>query len=172
MSDWSTLRKLMWLRGTTGGGGSPLTVSGPTPLLMPGALAKPMRAASFAISPVQSGSGDPSPSNVRPITGWTGCTAWVSGGNIFKYPFVDTTKTDKGITFTDLGDGQIKVSGTNTSSSSFATFELLSDLDFGPDSHNFSSSAKMSAQKQPAPSLLEFEPSRRVLIPGAGPPPP
>lgn len=32
-------------------------------------------------SPVQSGSGDPSPSNVRPITGWTGCTVSHSGAD-------------------------------------------------------------------------------------------
>lgn len=31
-----------------------------------------------AIAPVQSGSGDPSPSNVRPITGWTGANIYVS----------------------------------------------------------------------------------------------
>lgn len=31
-----------------------------------------------AITPVQSGSGDPSPSNVRPITGWTGANIYVS----------------------------------------------------------------------------------------------
>ena len=30
------------------------------------------------IEPVQSGSGDPSPTNVRPITGWTGCNVIVS----------------------------------------------------------------------------------------------
>ena len=92
MHEWSTMKRLIYLRGnpaTGGGGGSPLTVSGPTPLLMPGALAKPMRAATFQISPVQSGSGDPSPSNVRPITGWTGCTAWVTGKNL--WPIAEIT---------------------------------------------------------------------------------
>jgi hypothetical protein len=86
VSDWSTLRKLMWLRGSTGGGGSPLTVTGPTPLLMPGALSKPLKKATFSIEPVQAGSGDPSPNNVRPITGWTGCTAWVTGKNLIDLP--------------------------------------------------------------------------------------
>lgn len=32
------------------------------------------------IEPVQSGSGDPSPENVRPITGWTGCNITVANG--------------------------------------------------------------------------------------------
>ena len=35
-----------------------------------------------AFSPVQSGSGDPSPSNVRPITGWTGVNVWHTGKNL------------------------------------------------------------------------------------------
>ena len=35
------------------------------------------------INPVQSGSGDPSPSNIRPITGWTGCNVTRVGANLF-----------------------------------------------------------------------------------------
>ena len=64
MHEWSTMKRLIYLRGnpaTGGGGGSPMTVTGATPLLMPGALAKPLRAATFAIEAVQAGSGDPSP---------------------------------------------------------------------------------------------------------------
>ena len=34
-------------------------------------------------SPVQSGSGDPSPNNVRPITGWDGVTVTICGKNLF-----------------------------------------------------------------------------------------
>lgn len=34
------------------------------------------------IEPVQSGSGDPSPDNVRPITGHTGLNVWVTGKNL------------------------------------------------------------------------------------------
>lgn len=36
----------------------------------------------IAIEPVQAGSGDPSPSNVRPITGWTGANVMVTGKNL------------------------------------------------------------------------------------------
>lgn len=35
------------------------------------------------IDPVQSGSGDPTPNNVRPITGWTECNIYDTGKNIF-----------------------------------------------------------------------------------------
>ena len=34
-------------------------------------------------SPVQEGTGDPSPDNVRPISGWTGCEIGQGGSNIF-----------------------------------------------------------------------------------------
>ena len=45
------------------------------------------------IEPVQAGSGDPSPSNVRPITGWTGVNIYVSpttnaqDGTTYSIPF-------------------------------------------------------------------------------------
>ena len=89
MHEWSTMKRLIYLRGnpaTGGGGGSPMTVTGATPLLMPGAVAKPMRAATFQISPVQSGSGDPSPQNVRAITGWTAANVTLTGRNIANVP--------------------------------------------------------------------------------------
>lgn len=43
--------------------------------------------------PMQEGSGDPSPTNVRPITGWTGCNVHHIGKNLFneQYPNIDTT---------------------------------------------------------------------------------
>jgi hypothetical protein len=34
-----------------------------------------------AITPVQTGTGDPSPDNVRPISGWDGCTVYRSGAD-------------------------------------------------------------------------------------------
>lgn len=41
--------------------------------------------------------------------------------NLIKYPYTETTKTQKGITFTDNGDGTITVNGTSTG---LATFTL------------------------------------------------
>ena len=43
----------------------------------------------------------------------------VSGKNLLKYPFNETTKTVNGITFTDNGDGSIAVQGTATARSVF-----------------------------------------------------
>lgn len=43
-----------------------------------------LRSAKFAFLPVQSGSGDPSPTNVRPISGWDGVTVELAGKNLLK----------------------------------------------------------------------------------------
>lgn len=42
-----------------------------------------LRSAKFAFLPVQSGSGDPSPTNIRSISGWDGVTAGQAGVNLF-----------------------------------------------------------------------------------------
>ena len=50
----------------------------------------------------------------------------VSGKNLLKYPYYETTKTVNGITFTDNGDGTITVNGTATANAAF-----LIDKNFG-----------------------------------------
>lgn len=50
-----------------------------------GAQDAPLKSLVFDIEPVQSGSGDPSPTNIRPISGWTQVNAWQTGGNLFNY---------------------------------------------------------------------------------------
>lgn len=64
------------------------------------------------IEPVQSGSGDPSPDNVRPITGWTGANVSVANKNII-YPKY-SGRTNNGITFTINADNTITANGTAT----------------------------------------------------------
>lgn len=48
-----------------------------------GAKNIPVKALSVAITPAQSGSGTPSPSNVRPISGWTGAKVMHTGAGIW-----------------------------------------------------------------------------------------
>ena len=72
-----TMKRWIWLRGnpaTGGDGASWQTVTGSTPLALPGSVGKPLKRCEMAIEAVQSGTGDPSPENVRPISGWTGAT--------------------------------------------------------------------------------------------------
>lgn len=71
------------------------------------------------IQPVQSGSGDPSPANIRPITGHTSCKLYRHGKNFLKRPYVSGTMTTNGITFTLNSDGTITANGTATALAQF-----------------------------------------------------
>ena len=55
--------------GMTGEAYSDYSVSGTPPLSLPNSLGKPLKAWSVDLLPYQEGTGDPSPSNVRPIHG-------------------------------------------------------------------------------------------------------
>lgn len=69
--------------------------------------------------------GTPTPSSPVPINNVSGDNdIVVCGKNMLPYPYVDTTKTTNGITFTDNGDGTITISGT---ASANASFKLLGD---------------------------------------------
>ena len=46
-------------------------------------IARPLKSLLIPFTPKQTGSGDPSPDNVRPITGWTGVTVNHAGKNLF-----------------------------------------------------------------------------------------
>lgn len=70
------------------------------------------------INPVQSGSGDPAPDNVRPISGWTGVKLTRSGTNMISFATAGETELN-GVTFTSNGDGTYKIKGT---ASAYTTF--------------------------------------------------
>jgi hypothetical protein len=59
------------------------TASGPVASFEDGANNVPLKSLVVGIEPVQSGEGDPSPTNVRPISGWTGCNISRVGRNLF-----------------------------------------------------------------------------------------
>jgi len=88
--------------------------------------ANPMPSLEISIEPVQSGSGDPSPSNVRPISGWSGAKIADDaeyGGFINWNQLFGPTRcqselpyTYNGITYS-LVDGDIVLNGTATADS-------------------------------------------------------
>ena len=59
------------------------SASGITASFADGADDMPIRSLVTNIEPVQAGSGDPSPTNIRPITGRTGCSVVRTGKNLF-----------------------------------------------------------------------------------------
>lgn len=76
---------LMWKASGGAGPVTPLveaTASG-NPATFVTDVARPLKACTVSFSPVQEGSGDPSPENVRPIAGWTGAKVYRTGKNLF-----------------------------------------------------------------------------------------
>lgn len=71
----------------------------------------PMKSVQVSIKLVQEGSGDPSPTNIRAITGWTGAKVTRCGKNQL---FAGVTnQTRNGLTFTAVGNGSsFRVNGT------------------------------------------------------------
>ena len=69
--------------------------------------------------PVQSGSGDPSPDNVRPISGHTEVDLQVVGKNFLPLPIAETKN---GVTLTRLSDGSFKIEGTASAHTYFDSF--------------------------------------------------
>ena len=53
------------------------------PVAFSATLAAPLKGLACAFSPVQAGTGDPAPDNVRAISGWTGATVVRCGKNLF-----------------------------------------------------------------------------------------
>lgn len=74
-----------------------------------GAAGMPMEV-TVALDPIQDGSGDPAPDNVRPISGRTGVWVHRAVENLLEITL--ETQTINGVTFTNNGDGSIHVSGT------------------------------------------------------------
>lgn len=58
------------------------TTSGSLVMLNDGADSMPLKSLTVDVQPVQAGTGDPSPQNVRPITGWTSAKIPVTGKNL------------------------------------------------------------------------------------------
>ena len=72
----------------------------------------PAKSVAVNIEPVQSGTGTPSPDNVRPISGWGSVNVNVTRKNLLKVDSVNAI--GKGITQTLNEDGTITLSGTST----------------------------------------------------------
>lgn len=82
-----------------------------------GGYNQPVQGMRIAINPVQSGEGDPSPDNVRPISGWTAAKITRTGANLLPFPYIGTvtgpgTYSFSGVTVTVNSDGTMLLNGT------------------------------------------------------------
>ena len=75
------LRKLIRLGAFSGSPAVEDTATG-NPVTFLTDLARPLKSLLVAFSPQQTGSGDPSPENIRPILPWDGLTVWQAGQNL------------------------------------------------------------------------------------------
>ena len=75
------LRKLLQIGAISGVPAVEDTATG-NPVTFLTDLAKPLKSLVANFLPIQSGTGDPSPTNIRPITGWTGLNVWHGGKNV------------------------------------------------------------------------------------------
>ena len=78
------MRRRRGIMGLNGGAGIPVITATATgnPLTFETDLARPLESLAIPFTPIQAGSGDPSPTNIRPISGWTGTTIYDGGVNI------------------------------------------------------------------------------------------
>ena len=81
-SERSWIQKLLFLKAALAGGGSAIerTAIG-NPLTFQTDLARPLKSLLIPFTPVQSGTGDPSPQNIRPIVPWNGLKVYHSGAD-------------------------------------------------------------------------------------------
>ena len=86
------------------------TVTGAIASFNNGADEVPVDSGTFYIAPSQSGTGTPSPSNPRPIVGYTGMTIYQTGKNLLHNEMEDGTTG--GIDYSLNSDGSIDCSGT------------------------------------------------------------
>ena len=108
------LKKLLMWKAASGGPVTPLveaTASG-NPATFVTDVARPLKSCTVPISYTQSGSGDPTPSNVRPISGRTGLSVYVSpalsGGTEYSVSWQSEAGTVYGGTV-DLVSGVLKI---------------------------------------------------------------
>lgn len=112
------IRKLLLLYLATGGKLIEYTETG-NPVSFITNVAKALKI-NAAFSPVQSGSGDPSPENIRPISGWNGVNAYRTGKNLL--PCVMASSTVGRYTFTVSENGEVMVKANSAGTGSSNTF--------------------------------------------------
>lgn len=123
--EMTPLRKLLMMKAVAGG--VPLTEYTATgnPLTFDTNIAKPLNQLLIPWTPTQSGSGDPSPENVRPISGVSGVTVYHSGEDT-------SDPTSYPVTFPALGKNLLEMKYGNKVPS-ISTGEMVSSNGWSSD---------------------------------------
>lgn len=119
------------------------------------------------ITPYQAGSGDPSPSNIRAISGYTGCNITKAGQNILDQSKYDTSITTiRNMTAVWGNDGSLTINGTSNNSS--ATVVALTDTFYLPaGTYVFSGAGNAAATTVPYLRLRGYKDGTTFTIKSA-----
>lgn len=83
----------------------------------------PIKSLKVSLQPKQSGTGDPSPQNVRPISGYDEVKVEHTWGGLLLPSALDS-KTSNGVTFDSDGNGMYHIHGTPSKINAFAFFDI------------------------------------------------
>ena len=131
------------------------SASGAVATFSDGADNVPVKSMTVQIEPVQAGSGDPSPSNVRTITGWTQVTVTRTGvssdSNIYEIEFPSEAGTVYG------GELTVNEDGTGTLTKTMDIVKV-GDITWKKSGDYFRSNAKNSVIKANSPAYCSMYP--------------
>ena len=114
-NDFLDTEALLFLSGASGGTGVEATATG-NPLVFTTDLARPLKSLLIPFTPKQSGTGDPSPQNIRSILPLDGLTVFGGGKNLVDCT-IGETKSNNGIDYVVLSDGGVNCEGIANGSS-------------------------------------------------------
>lgn len=90
------------------------------PLVFLTDLARPLKSLSIPFTPIQQGTGDPSPSNIRPIVPWDGLTVKHGGKNLLNVASENVDRASGTYTYTD---GAIHIEVVGAGNSDYVAFK-------------------------------------------------
>ena len=118
--DWSTLKKLIFAKTAAAGAALAEDTATGNPLTFLTDLAKPLKSLLIPFTPVQSGTGDPSPSNVRDIVPWEGLTVKRGGKNLLNVASENVDRASGTYTYTE---GAIHTEVVGAGNSGYVVFK-------------------------------------------------
>lgn len=117
----------------------------------------------ISLEPKQAGTGDPSPENVRPITGYDSVKVNVRGKNLLSDENFQSSEKN-GITFTKMGNGVVHIEGTATSGADFTIVYNVPQLPPGKYVGVLSSLLNVVVKKSSTGKNVWYSASTRVTI--------
>lgn len=118
-----------------------------------------------SLEPKQAGTGDPSPENVRPISGYDSLAVNVRGKNLLSDENFQSSEKN-GITFTKLGNGVVHIEGTATGTADSAIVYEVPQLPPGKYVGVSSSNLQIVVKKASTGQNTWYSPDKVIIEPG------